>query len=86
MENTQPKLISRQGIVIDLALTSLFFVFMTLVLKQNVPWTEAPLAWQWAGAVYASICLSLLFWMAACLFRVTLTDQRLRKKQKSAAQ
>ena len=82
--HASPKLISRRGIFIDLALSALFFVFMSAVLKKHVPWTEAPALWQWAGALYAALCLTLVFWMAACLFRVTLVDQLLRRKGKSA--
>ena len=84
-KSASQKLISRRGILIDLILSAGFFVYMLLVLKKHVPWTEAPAIWQWAGAAYAALCLSILFWMAACLFRVTLIDQLRRRKENKIA-
>ena len=85
MESKRPHLVTKQGIVIDLILTVLFFAFMMtpsvgswvnpVGLFKHVPWTEAPLWARWAGAAYCATCLSGVFWMALCLFRVTLVDQ-----------
>lgn len=85
MESKRPKLVTKQGILVDLVLTVLFFTFLMtpkigswtnpVGIIKHVPWTEAP---QWAilaGAAYCSVCLSGVFWMALTLFRVTLVDQ-----------
>ena len=85
MESKRPKLITTQGLIIDGVLSVLFFAFMMtpkigswvnpVGIIKHVPWTEAP---QWVivlSAAYCTLCLTLVFWMALCLFRVTLVDQ-----------
>lgn len=85
MASQRPKLITKQGVIVDLVLTVLFFAFLMtpkigswvnpIGIRKHVPWAEAP---EWAivaGAVYCSVCLAGVFWMALCLFRVTLVDQ-----------
>lgn len=79
MDNAKPKLVTKQGAGIDITLTLIFFVAMTDVLKNHVPWVEAGEFAVLLGGAYASACLSGVFWLALSLFRVTLADQVLQK-------
>jgi len=81
MDNTKPKLVTKQGVVIDIVLTVIFFVIMTNVLKHHVPWVESGELAVLLGGAYASACLSGVFWLALSLFRVTLADQVLQKAE-----
>lgn len=75
MENLRPKLVTKTGVAIDLAVTAVFFVWMTGILKNHVPWEEAGPDAVLLGAAYCSLCLSGVLWLALSLFRVTLVDQ-----------
>lgn len=75
MDNLRPKLVTRGGALLDLALTAVFFVWMTGILRAHVPWEEAGETAVLLGAAYCSLCLSGVLWMALSLFRVTLVDQ-----------
>jgi len=79
MDNMKPKLVTRQGVIIDLVITAVFFVWMTGVLKKHVPWSESGPTAVLLGAAYCGACLAGVFWMALNLFRVTLADQMLQK-------
>jgi hypothetical protein len=79
MDHSKPKLVTKQGAIIDVTLTIIFFVAMTNVLKNHVPWVEAGEFAVLLGGAYASACLSGVFWLALSLFRVTLADQVLQK-------
>lgn len=79
MDNMKPKLITKQAVVIDLALTVVFFVWITSILKKHVPWSEAGETAVLLGAAYCGACLAGVFWMSLSLFRVTLADQMLQK-------
>ena len=79
MDNLKPKLITKQAVFIDLALTLVFFVWMTSILKNHVPWVEAGETAVVLGAAYCAACLSGVFWMALSFFRITLADQILQK-------
>ncbi len=79
MDNMKPKLVTRQGVIIDLVITAVFFVWMTGVLKKHVPWSESGETAVLLGAAYCSACLSGVLWLALSLFRVTLADQMLQK-------
>ena len=81
MDNTKPKLVTKQGAIIDVILTVIFFVAMTNVLKNHVPWVEAGEFAVLLGGAYAAACLSGVFWLALSLFRVTLADQVLQKEE-----
>ena len=81
MDNTKPNLVTKQGAIIDIILTVIFFVIMTNVLKNHVPWVEAGEFAVLLGGAYASACLSGVFWLALSLFRVTLSDQVLQKTE-----
>lgn len=83
MDNSKPKLVTKQGAIIDITLTLIFFVAMTDVLKNHVPWVEAGEFAVLLGGAYASACLSGVFWLALSLFRVTLADQVLQKVESS---
>jgi hypothetical protein len=79
MDHSKPKLVTKQGAIIDVTLTIIFFVAMTNVLKNHVPWVEAGEFAVLLGGAYASACLSGVFWLALSLFRVTPADQVLQK-------
>lgn len=81
MDNTKPNLVTKQGATIDVILTVIFFVAMTNVLKNHVPWVESGEVAVLLGGAYASACLSGVFWLALSLFRVTLADQILQKSE-----
>jgi len=78
-ESNDKPLVSKKGIVIDLFLTILFFVYMFFVLKPHVP-SEDPIAVTMVAGM-TSFCMSGVFWMAASMFRVTLVDYN-RSKEK----
>jgi hypothetical protein len=72
-ENSSPQpLVSKKGILIDLGLTVLFFLFMREVLIPHVP-SQDPLAVNIVSSM-TSFCMSGVFWLAAGMFRVTLVD------------
>jgi hypothetical protein len=71
-------LVSKKGIVIDLALTACFFLFMREVLVPHVP-SQDPLAVNIVSSMTA-FCMSGVFWLAAGMFRVTLVDYQRNKK------
>jgi hypothetical protein len=75
MDNLRPKLVTKTGAILDVALTALFFVWMTGILTKHVPWEEAGETAVLLGAAYCSLCLSGVLWLALSLFRVTLVDQ-----------
>jgi hypothetical protein len=81
MDNSKPKLVTKQGAIIDVVLTVIFFLAMTNVLKNHVPWVEAGEFAVLLGGAYAAACLSGVFWLALSLFRVTLADQILQKAE-----
>ena len=78
-DESEKPLVSKKGIVIDLFLTILFFVYMFFVLKPHVP-SEDPIAVTIVAGM-TSFCMSGVFWMAASMFRVTLVDYN-RSKEK----
>jgi len=85
MDNLRPKLVTRGGALLDLALTAVFFVRMTGILKGHVPWEEAGETAVLLGAAYCSLCLSGVLWMALSLFRVTLVDQIFQRNARRGA-
>ncbi len=80
-EDSSPQpLVSKKGIVIDLVLTVLFFLFMREVLIPHVP-SQDPLAVNIVSSM-TSFCMSGVFWLAAGMFRVTLVDyQRSQQRE-----
>jgi len=75
-----PSLISKKGIVIDLLLTLLFFLFMREVLVPHVP-SQDPTAINIVSSM-TSFCMSGVFWLAAGMFRVTWVDYLQNQPQK----
>ena len=65
-------LIPKKGIVVDLFLTVLFFLFMREVLVPHVP-SQDPTTVMIVSSM-TSFCMSGVFWIAAGMFRVTLVD------------
>ena len=65
-------LITKKGIVIDLFLTVLFFLFMREVLVPHVP-SQDPTTVMIVSSM-TSFCMYGVFWIAAGMFRVTLVD------------
>ena len=80
-EDSSPQpLVSKKGIIIDLFLTVLFFLFMREVLIPHVP-SQDPLAVNIVSSM-TSFCMSGVFWLAAGMFRVTLVDyQRSQQRE-----
>ena len=80
-EDSSPQpLVSKKGIVIDLVLTVLFFLFMREVLIPHVP-SQDPLAVNIVSSM-TSFCMSGVFWLAAGMFWVTLVDyQRSQQRE-----
>ncbi|MEM0966750.1 MAG: hypothetical protein AAGJ81_11430 [Verrucomicrobiota bacterium] len=80
---SEKKLTSPVTILIDLALTGAFFVFMTVMLRPFVP-AQTPL-YVWGFAAFTALPLTGVFWLASQMFRVTLTDQLRRSKAEKEA-
>ena len=78
MSDDQPKLVTRVGILVDLGLTVVFFLFMWVVLGSHGP-SDDPTTIRWVAA-YTSLCLTGVFWLAVSMFRVTLVDYLRTKK------
>ena len=78
MSDDQPKLVSTVGILVDLGITSVFFLFMWYVLRPHVP-SDDPTTIKWVAA-YTSLCLTGVFWLAASMFRVTLVEYLRNRK------
>ena len=70
-------LISKKGLIFDLVLTVIFFLFMRDVLISHVP-SQDPVAVNLVASM-TSFCMSGVFWLAASMFRVTLVDYQRNK-------
>jgi heme/copper-type cytochrome/quinol oxidase subunit 2 len=79
VDSSPQPLVSKKGIVIDLILTVLFFLFMREVLIPHVP-SQDPLAVNIVSSM-TSFCMSGVFWLAAGMFRVTLVDYQKSQQQ-----
>lgn len=79
-EEKERKLISRSGTITDLALAVLFFLFMRWVLKSHVPSDDPEIIGLIAS--FTSLCLTLVFWLAASMLRVTWVDWARKKAGK----
>jgi len=81
-ESSSPNnLVSRKGVVIDLFLSLLFFVFMREVLVPHVP-SQDPLAVNIVSSM-TSFCMSGVFWLALGMLRVTWVDYNRNKPKKN---
>lgn len=74
---SQP-LVSKKGVLIDLGLSVLFFLFMREVLVPHVP-SQDPTSVLIVSSMTA-LCMTGVFWIAANMFRVTRVDYNQRKK------
>lgn len=77
MEDT--KLISPMGAIVDVIITVIFCIFMTWVLIPHVP--AYTLKVQLIGSLMGSVPMSLMFWIAVSMFRVTVVDMKRRRKE-----
>jgi hypothetical protein len=75
---TEPKLVSKMAIVVDLLLTLIFYGMMAVVLIPFVPMQGKGEPEIWAA--FTAIPLAGVFWLLVQMFRVTLTDQLRRSK------
>ena len=79
-EDQEQKLASKAGIITDLVLAVLFFLFMRWVLKSHVPSNDPEIIGLIAS--FTSLCLTLVFWLAASMLRVTWVDWARKKAGK----
>ena len=79
-EEKERKLISKSGTITDLALAVLFFLFMRWVLKSHVPSNDPEIISLIAS--FTSLCLTLVFRLAASMLRVTWVDWARKKAGK----
>lgn len=80
MENTKQTLVSAKAIVFDIFLSIAFFVYMAWVCRSHVFIEQEPVLT--ILACFTSLCITGVFWIGLQYFRVTLTDQRNRRKQR----
>ena len=78
-DNSDQPLVTKKGIVTDLVLSLLFFLFMREVLVPHVP-SQDPTAILIVSSM-TSFCMTGVFWIAANMLRVTWVDY-LRNKAK----
>lgn len=71
------KLIDRNLLLLILVLTAGFHLFMTWVLRGNVP-SNSPF-WQWVWGSFAALPLTGTFFLAANMFTMVLVDQLRRR-------
>ena len=76
-EDQEQKLVSKGGIITDGVLAVCFFLFMRWVLKPHVPSVDDDSIALVAS--FTSLCLTLVFWLAASMLRVTWVDWHRRK-------
>lgn len=72
------KMVGPLAILIDLAITAVFFAGMAKVAYNHTP--DFANTGKWIFAAYTSLCLTGVFWLCLQCFRVTLIDQLRRKK------
>ncbi|MDG1326225.1 MAG: hypothetical protein P8P49_10690 [Opitutales bacterium] len=78
-EKEEQPLVSKIGIVIDLILSFIVFIFLgAYVLPQHVPSDDSFVVN--IVAFMTSFCMTGVFWMAVNMFRVTLVDFQRSKK------
>ena len=71
-ENLDQPLVTKKGIVTDLVLSLLFFLFMREVLVPHVP-SQDPTPILIVSSM-TSFCMTGVFWIAANMLRVTWVD------------
>ncbi len=78
MEESYPKLFSPKTLAIGIALTGLFFISFTFLIRPFVP-SQDPLT-VWLLSAYTSSCLTGVFFVAYHMFTAVLIDTRRRKR------
>ena len=78
-DQIEKPLISKPGIVFDLALSVGFFLLMREVLVPHVP-SQDPFAVNVVASM-TSFCMTGVFWIAANMLRVTWVDYSRRQKK-----
>ncbi len=76
MDKATGKLVSRTGLIIDLVLAAIWFVFFAYILRPYVPDPSETI--QLVIAIVTSSCLTGVFWLALSMFRVVRVDQKQR--------
>jgi len=77
----EKKLISKSGVIIDLVITIIFGIYMTWVCSHHAP----PLAKESTALMvgfFAAIPVIGTFWLAISLFRITLADTLIQRREK----
>lgn len=74
MAQSGQKLVTPVSLAVDAVLVIAFSVYMYSVVSTHVPSNDPKMIFIW-GAVTTS-CLTVLFWLALQMFRVTLRAQR----------
>ena len=78
-ENSEKSLFTVGGVIIDLALSVIFFLLMRKILVPHVP-SQDPNAVLIVSSM-TSFCMTGVFWIAANMLRVTWVDYNRRKQQ-----
>lgn len=76
-EENEQKLVSKGGLVTDFVLAVAFFLFMRWVLASHVPSQDPDTVALMSS--FTSLCLTLVFWLAASMLRVTWVDWSRKK-------
>lgn len=80
MEPDKRKLITPAGFLIDLVFAgAMFLFFFFVVIPPHVPVYDP--TWKMIWSAYTSLVMAGFFFLAACLFHVTLADQLHRKRE-----
>lgn len=79
METTKQTLVSAKAIIFDILLSIGFFGYMAWVCRSHVFIEQEPILT--ILACFTALCVTGVFWIGIQYFRVTLTDQRKRRKQ-----
>ena len=78
-DNSEKPLVTKNGIIIDLVLSVIFFLLMREILVPHVP-SQDPNAVLIVSSM-TSLCMTGVFWIAANMLRVTWVDYNRRKQQ-----
>ncbi len=79
MSNSDEKKAGFGNPIINLFLTGLVFLFFTWLLRPHIP-TQSEL-YQWIFSAFVAGALTITFYMALNMFRVTLNDHKDRESQ-----
>jgi len=79
IESPKMRLVTPASLALDAILVAAFFVYMYGVISPHVPSNDPHMIRLW-GAITTS-CLTVVFWLAVQMFRVTLRAQLAAKKK-----